>query len=128
MKFEELNNYTFDQDIGYLACNLLDSKIQVVSEELVLLSFEYASVVEQNLQILDKLTDVYNKVLKTKKNLVLVSDAEWKKIRDQYVIDLKNKNKYEILPEPEPIYEESEEDDIIINDAVNMFGDIVEFE
>ena len=127
-KFEELNNYTFDQDIGYLACNLLDATIQVVSENIVLLSYEYSAAVEQNLQILDKLMNVYNKILKNKKKLVLVSDDEWKKIRDQYVIDLKNKHKYEELPEPDPIYEESEEDAIIMNDAVDMFGDIVEFE
>ncbi len=127
-KFEELNNYTFDQDIGYLACNLLDATIQVVSDELVLLSYEYASAVEQNLLLLTKLTEVYNKVLKTKKNLVLVSESEWKKIRDQYVIDLKSNHKYEKEPEPDPIYEESKEDAIIMNDAVDMFGDIVEFE
>ena len=126
--FENLNNYTFDQKIGYLVCNLLDSKIQVVSDDMVLLSFEHEAAVEQNLLILDKLTDVYNKVLKTKKNLVLVSNAEWKRIKEEYIINLKNKHKYEILPEPDPIYEELEEDDIIMNDVVDMFGDIVEFE
>ena len=126
--FENLNNYTFDQKIGYLVCNLLDSKIQVVSDEIVLLSFEHNAAVEQNLLILDKLTEVYNKILKTKKNLVFVSESEWKKIKDQYIINLKNKYEYVILPEPDPIYEETEEDGIIMNDVVDMFGDIVEFE
>ena len=51
--FENLNNYTFDQEIGYLVCILLDSNIKVVSDELVLLGFEYDSVVEQNMLILD---------------------------------------------------------------------------
>ena len=127
-KFKNLNNYTFDQEFGYLVCNLLDSKIEVVSDELVLLSFEYDSVVEQNLLILDKLTQVYNKIVNPDKKLALISRKNWKKEKEQYIINLKNKYKYEKLKEPKPIYEEITNDDIINNDAVDLFGDIVEFE
>ena len=126
--FENLNNYTFDQEIGYLVCILLDSNIKVVSDELVLLGFEYDSVVEQNMLILDKLTEVYNKLVNPKKKLVLISEKDWQKTKDEYIINLKNKHKYEILPEPDPIYEEIDNNDIIDNDAVDLFGDIVEFE
>ncbi len=126
--FENLNNYTFDQEIGYLVCILLDSNIKVVSDELVLLGFEYDSVIEQNMLILDKLTEVYNKLVNPKKKLVLISEKDWKKTKDEYIINLKNKHKYEILPEPDPIYEEIDNNDIIDNDAVDLFGDIVEFE
>ncbi len=127
-KFKNLNNYTFDQQFGYLVCNLLDSKIKVVSEDLVLLAFEYDSVVEQNLLILDKLTEIYNKIVNSKKKLVLISENNWQKEKDEYIINLKNKHSYEILPEPDPNYEELDNDDIIDNDAVDLFGDIVEFE
>ena len=127
-KFKNLNNYTFDQQFGYLVCNLLDSKIKVVSEDLVLLAFEYDSVVEQNLLILDKLTEIYNKIVNSKKKLVLISENDWQKEKDEYIINLKNKHSYEILPEPDPNYEELDNDDIIDNDAVDLFGDIVEFE
>ena len=126
--FENLNNYTFDQEIGYLACILLDSNIKVVSDELVLLGFEYDSVVEQNMLILDKLTEVYNKLVNPKKKLVLISEKDWQKTKDEYIINLKNKHKYDVLPEPDPIYEEIDNNDIIDNDAVDLFGDIVEFE
>ena len=126
--FENLNNYTFDQEIGYLVCILLDSNIKVVSDELVLLGFEYDSVIEQNMLILDKLTEVYNKLVNPKKKLVLISEKDWQKTKDEYIINLKNKHKYEILPEPDPIYEEIDNNDIIDNDAVDLFGDIVEFE
>ena len=127
-KFKNLNNYTFDQQFGYLVCNLLDSKIKVVSEDLVLLAFEYDSVVEQNLLILDKLTEIYNKIVNSKKKLVLISENNWQKKKNEYIINLKNKHSYEILPEPDPNYEELDNDDIIDNDAVDLFGDIVEFE
>ena len=107
---------------------MLDSKIKVVSEDLVLLAFEYDSVVEQNLLILDKLTEIYNKIVNSKKKLVLISENNWQKKKNEYIINLKNKHSYEILPEPDPNYEELDNDDIIDNDAVDLFGDIVEFE
>ena len=126
--FEKLKNYTFDQEIGYLVCNLLDSKIRVASQDFVLLSFEYSSAVEQNLLILDKLNAAYNKILKNKKKIIIVTSEEWEKIKNEYIINLKNNYNYEVLQEPAAIYEESDKNDIIVNDAVELFGDIVEFE
>ena len=78
--------------------------------------------------ILDKLTQVYNKIVNPDKKLALISRKNWKKEKEQYIINLKNKYKYEKLKEPKPIYEEITNDDIINNDAVDLFGDIVEFE
>lgn len=126
--FDKLNNYTFDQKIGYLVCNLLDSKVEVVSDDLVLLSFEYESTVNENYQILDKLTETYNKITGSKKDLVFVSRDNWKKIKDQYIINFKNNYEYTIIDEPSPIYEEIKNDDIISSSAADLFGDIVEFE
>ena len=127
-KFNNLKNYTFDQQVGYLVCELLDSEIKVVSDEIVLLSYEYDSIVQQNLKILPKLNNVYNKFVDSKKKIALISEDKWKKIKDEYIINLKNKHQYEILEEPDFIYEEVKTNDIIVNEAVDLFGDIVEFE
>ena len=109
-------------------CNLLDSKVEVVSDEIVLLSFEYESSVNENLSTLDKLTDIYNKITGSKKKLIFVSLADWKKIKEQYIINFKNNYEYNIVEEPDPIYEETKNDDIINDSAIDLFGDIVEFE
>ena len=74
------------------------------------------------------MTEVYNKLVNPKKKLVLISEKDWQKTKDEYIINLKNKHKYDVLPEPDPIYEEIDNNDIIDNDAVDLFGDIVEFE
>ena len=126
--FENLKNYTFDPQIGYLVCNLLDSSIKAVSKEIVLLSFEYDSVVEQNLLLIDKLTSVYNKIVSPKKKIVFISEKEWQKTREEYIVNLKSNYKYEIIEEPKPIYEDQDNNDIIVSDAVDLFGEIVEFE
>ena len=100
--FEKLKDFTFDQEIGYIVCALLDSKL-----------------------IIDKITDVYNKITNSNKEIAIISDKEWDKVKNDYIKNLKDGVKYEVKDEPEPIYEEIENDGIISNSAVQLFGDIV---
>lgn len=126
--FELLKDYTFDQEIGYLVCSLLDSKVRAVSNDSVILSYEYDSNVKQNLNLLDKITEVYQKITKSEKNIAIVSDDEWDRVKNEYIFNLKNKVKYEVVEEPELLFEETKKDDIINGNAIELFGDIVEIE
>lgn len=125
---ELLKDYTFDQEIGYIVCSLLDSKIRVVSPDNMIISFEYESTVEQNLSIIDKVMDVYSKTTHSVKNIAIISDDRWEKLKKEYITNLKNNIKYEVMSEPEVIFEQFEKNDIISNSAVDLFGDIVEIE
>ena len=128
-KFDLLRDYTFDQKIGYIVCDLLDSKVRAVSQNNMIISFEYDSTVEQNLQIIDKIMDVYSKITNSTKNIAIISDSEWEKVKNEYIENLKNKVKYEVKEEPEVIFEELDKSDIISSSAVELFGsDIVEME
>ena len=127
-KFEMLKDYTFDQEIGYIVCSLLDSNLRAVSENSMIISFEYDSNVLQNLQIIEKITDVYNKITNSSKEIAIISDKEWDKVKNEYIKNLKDGVKYEVKDEPEPIFEEIENDDIISSSAMKLFGDIVEVE
>ena len=126
--FEKLKDFTFDQEIGYLVCSLLDSKVRVASESSIIISFEYDSVVKQNLLHLDKLEDVYHKITNSDKKFAIVTDEEWEKIKNEYIDHLKNKISYEIMEEPEVVLEEIDNNDIILSSAMDLFGDIVEVE
>ena len=126
--FEKLKDFTFDQEIGYLVCSLLDSKVRVASESSIIISFEYDSVVKQNLLHLDKLEDVYHKITNSDKKFAIVTDEEWEKIKNEYIDHLKNKISYEIMEEPEVVLEEIDNNDIIPSSAMDLFGDIVEVE
>ncbi len=126
--FEKLKDFTFDQEIGYLVCSLLDSKVRVASENSIIISFEYDSVVKQNLLHLDKLEDVYHKITNSYKKFAIVTDEEWEKIKNEYIDHLKNKISYEIMEEPEVVLEEIDNNDIIPSSAMDLFGDIVEVE
>ncbi len=127
-KFELLKDFTFDQEIGYIVCSLLDSNIRAVSPNNIILSYEYDSNVKQNLQNIHKLIDVYQKITNSNKEIAIVSDEEWNKLKNEYIANMKNGIKYEVIEEPAEVLEEIKKDDIIVNSAIELFGDIVEVE
>ena len=126
--FKKLNDYTFDQEIGYIVCSLLDGKLRVVSEDSLIISFEYDANLEQNLQNIDKITEVYNKITDSNKEIAMITDKYWEKVKTEYIKNLKDGVKYEIKEEPNAVFEEVINDDIISSSAMQLFGDIVEVE
>lgn len=126
--FELLRDYTFDQEIGYIVCSLLDSKLRVVSQDSLIISYEFDSNVRQNLANIVKLNEVYNKITNSNKLIAIISDEKWENVRTEYINNLKNNVKYEVREEPDLVFEELKKDDIIMSSAVELFGDIVEVE
>ena len=126
--FEVLRDYSFDQEIGYIICGILDGKLRVVSSDAIIISYEYDSNVKQNLYIIDKIEDVYNKITNSNKKIAIISDDYWEKVKQEYINNLRNGIKYEVEEEPKAVYEELKNDDIITSSAVSLFGDIVEID
>lgn len=123
------NDYTFDEEIGYVACSLMDAKIRAASVDNIIISYDYASVVKQNLLILDKITSVFNKLTNLNKKIAIITDEEWEKEKNKYILAIKNGQHYNIIEEPEiKVFEGSKENAIITSSAVELFGDIVEVE
>lgn len=120
------NDFTFDQEIGYIACSILDSKIRAASEESIIVSYEYDSIVKQNLEIFDKINDVYNQITNSNKKIAIISDSEWEEVKNKYIADMKSGVILNIIPEPKEIFLEEKNDDIINKNAIELFGDIVE--
>ena len=123
-----LNDYTFDQKIGYLVCELLNSKFRVASDDIIVLSYEYESIVQQNLLHLEQMEEVYSDITHSSKKFAIISDLEWDKLKKEYIQHLKEGNHYEVLEEPEKVFKNEETDDIISSDASMLFGDIVEID
>ncbi len=124
--FEKLRDFTFDQEIGYLVCNLLDGTLRAASKNSIIISYEYDSAVKQNLLLIERLTYVYNKITDSDKDLAFITDDRWEKEKKNYIKLIKDGKKLDIVEIPKEIYEEKEKNDIISNSAVEMFGDIVE--
>lgn len=127
-KLNKLNDYTFDQKIGYLVCEILNSKFRVVNDDSIVMSYEYDSIVDQNLENIENMEKIYNKITKSDKNFAIISDKEWDNYKNNYIKMLKDGKKMEIKEEPDKVFDKEESDDIISSDTIDLFGDIVEVE
>ncbi len=124
--FNTLNDYTFDQEIGYLVCDLLDGQVRAASESGIIISYNFDSAVKQNLLLIEKLTYVYNKITNSNKDIAIISDERWNNEKNNYIKLIKEGKSLEVVEVPGEIYEEKQNNDIISNSAVELFGDIVE--
>lgn len=123
------NEYTFDTEIGFVACALLDAKIRAVSNKGIVISYEYDSIVKQNLLNLNKITEIYNKLTNSNYLFAIISDADWDAAKADYIKTIKSGGIYETMTEPaEEILEVNKKNDIISNSAIELFGDIVEID
>lgn len=128
-KMPIFNDYTFDSEIGFVACALLDAKVRAAGSIGIILSYEYDSIVKQNLLNLEKINEVYNKLNKTNYKLAIISDLEWDRAKKDYIKTIKSGYSYSLIEEPLPeLFEDTKKDDIISNSAVELFGDIVEID
>ncbi len=70
-KINGLNDYVFDQKIGYIVSEILNGTLRASSENGMIISYEYQSVVDQNLNNLESIMEVYSKITTTdKKNSI----------------------------------------------------------
>lgn len=123
------NDYTFDTEIGFAACALLDANVRAASSDGFILSYEYDSIVKQNISNIKKITEIYNKICNTNYAIAIISDSDWETEKKNYISVIKSGGSYKIIEEPkEELLDESEKSDIISNDAINLFGDIVEID
>ena len=127
-KINGLNDYVFDQKIGYIVSEILNGTLRASSENGMIISYEYQSVVDQNLNNLESIMEVYSKITTTDKKIVFITDEEWENEKKKYIEFTKSGNKYKIEEEPvveaKTIVDTPEVQESKSNFA--DFGDIVE--
>ena len=128
VKINGLNDYVFDQKIGYIVSEILNGTLRASSENGMIISYEYQSVVDQNLNNLESIMEVYSKITTTDKKIVFITDEEWENEKNKYIEFTKSGNKYKIEEEPvveaKTIVDTPEVQESKSNFA--DFGDIVE--
>lgn len=127
-KINGLNDYVFDQKIGYIVSEILNGTLRASSKNGMIISYEYQSVVDQNLNNLESIMEVYSKITTTDKKIVFITDEEWENEKKRYIEFTKSGNKYKIEEEPvveaKTIVDTQEVQESKSNFA--DFGDIVE--
>ena len=122
-----LNDYVFDQNIGYLVSEILNATLEASSYSGIILSYEYESVVDANINNIVKLNEIYNELTKYDKKIAIVSKENWNKIKKEYINNTKNGRKYDIIEEPDLIIDKKQENKSNEeNNPLDLFKDIVE--
>ena len=107
----------------------MDSELRACGKNNFIISYDSNAIVEQNIVDIKLLNDTYNKITKSNKTFAIVTNDKWNLLKKEYINKMSNNEKYEILDEPELLFEESKKNDIITSSAVDLFGeDIVEIE
>ena len=128
------NDYTFDQENGYLACELLDGTVRASSINSVILSYDYESMVEKMANHLNNLINFYNKISNNNKTISLITNEELNNLKNEYMSLRKSGKQFAYQEEPNlnisnnDVKISSEEDADYIKEAKKIFGDIVEIE
>ncbi|MBP3841217.1 MAG: DNA polymerase III subunit gamma/tau [Bacilli bacterium] len=128
--FEKLNDFVFDQNIGYLVCSLMDGTLRVSSKKNIILSYEYDSIVKDNLCHLDEFNKILNEKLGLNKKIGIVTDLVWEKEKANYISKIKNNDKYTYVEEPDLVYNKdvTSTTENVDDNSIGIFGDIVEVE
>jgi len=126
---DKLREGSLDTKIGYLINNVLDGKIQCVNDDCVVFSYDYDSILNSNLENIDKITELYNKYTGSNKKLCFINDELWNNISSSFMKAFKTKTvneNFKYMDEPDPVFEEYKNNDIILDDAIKIFdNDII---
>ena len=94
------------------------------------MTFDFDSNVENSYFIFEDINNTYNKITNSNKTISIITSSDWDKLKDDYIKKFKKKENLEYLKEPDPIFEEIDNNDIIVSSAaIELFGsDIVEID
>ena len=124
--WKKLNDYTFDVNDGYIACELLDGVPRAASEKSIVISYEYTSNVKKIYSHYQKLIDYYNDLFHENKKISFVSNDEWLNLKNEYIDLIKSGNKLKVVEEPRLEKNNSSNVNNRYKMAKELFGDLVE--
>ena len=126
--WKKINDYTFDVNNGYLACELLDGTPRASSNKSLIISYEHSSTLKRMSDHFQKLTTFYNEISNSNKKISFIEDSDWENLKKEYIMLLKSGKKMEITDEPteEPKKGKTESGNESFLRAKELFGDLVE--
>ncbi|MBE6146762.1 MAG: DNA polymerase III subunit gamma/tau [Firmicutes bacterium] len=140
LKFKEswdnLNEYALDNQYGAVACYLVDGVLRAASQTEAIVTFEYESLINRGLKLIDKIELLFEKILNHPIKIALLTTEQWNLEKQKY-IECKNNGtlyKYQDYPIYNEVAEQKNEvidskNETITDTAISLFGkDIVSSE
>ena len=96
-KWNDLKNNAFDKNNGAMICNLLDGIPVAASTDYLLISFPYSSMSDNINEDYANFQEILNQYLQISTKIVAISNEEWNKYKSEYIKNLGNNIKYELI-------------------------------
>lgn len=131
VKFAELDKYLIDKDFKAAATILKDSIVTAVSNDHMLLTYKYESMVEDNDNEYASISNLIKQMFGSEYKVVAITDKRWKELRP-YFLNLKKENG--TIPLIEEKYEKINKSENMIKnenyeEVLNIFdSDLIEME
>ena len=120
-KYDLINDYLTNRKFRKIVPHLLSGKIVVAAEEKIIISVEDASAKQFLLNNLILTEEIFNKIFDKTIKVSFLTISEWNLEMNKYKENIKNNNKYEVIEEPEIIFNDSLSK--IEEEALNIFGE-----
>ncbi|NLV89926.1 MAG: DNA polymerase III subunit gamma/tau [Tenericutes bacterium] len=128
--FSNIDKYLLDSKTKNIATLLMDCNINAASDDHLLLTYKYESLVIEHDKNINKIEKILNELTKRKYKVVAISEDKWKEVRPKFVELKKNNSKIELMDEKKDdtiscVVEELND----IDKTINEFGlEIIEVE
>jgi len=96
--WSKVSDYLTDSKYAQIAGILIDTSVEVVGEGYIILSVDYDSIVDKVYNNYKLCEELINIISLGKYNLVVINRDEWGRYRDEYILNVRNGKKYEVMP------------------------------
>ena len=124
--YERINDFIANKVYNNIAALLLSGKVVAASPDYLLFSFDDKSLVKVFLSNLEKIEKFLYEIYNNEYKVMSVDSNEWVNIKNEFIINKKNKVVYEILPELDVLQNQNKKNTKFESITNNIFGDEVE--
>ena len=130
-KFTAVDSYLTDNKYSVVAGCFIDTTLEVAGDGYIILSCQYDAIIEKIYNNYYLCNEFLNKIFEDKFYFVVIISDEWIKYRNEYINNIKNGNKYELLKidnDKDFKIEKDSKEVTIVDKLFDLVGeDVVEF-
>jgi len=93
-KWSELSEHAFDKEYGAVICSLMDGTPVAASDNYVIITYPHHIETIKINRDYTNFENVINKFLKSKYNIVAITEEEWNNAKKEYITKLNSKENY----------------------------------
>lgn len=123
-KWNQLSEYVLDTEFGASACYLVDSAVEAVGDNHMILSVKCDASIDRIILCLPKIYRLLEKIYGKSYKLAILNDKEWENVRNDFISN-KNTKKYVYIDDTDD-NEEAKDLNEAVSDISNTINDNVD--